>query len=116
WTPPHFWALAIHRREEYAKVDEPMLPVTHGIEFTKHSIFLYTWVLVAVSFLPYLTGMSGLLYLIGALVLDAGFVYCAWCLKYTERPLAAIHTFRYSIFYLMMLFVVLLADHFILNF
>jgi protoheme IX farnesyltransferase len=112
WTPPHFWALALHRKEEYAKVNIPMLPVTHGEGFTRIHILLYTFILFAVSLLPFLTGMSGLFYLIGATVLGIGFLYWAIVLLFNHHPLTAIKTFRYSIIYLMALFVVLLADHY----
>lgn len=113
WTPPHFWALAIHRVEEYAKANIPMLPVTHGIAFTKLNILLYTILLVVISVLPFVVAMSGLIYLIGALILGAGFLYWAIRLKYSSDPKVAIQTFRYSIIYLMVLFVVLLMDHYI---
>jgi protoheme IX farnesyltransferase len=112
WTPPHFWALALDRKEEYAKVDIPMLPVTHGERVTKFYILAYTILLVAVTILPFAIGMSGLVYLFGALVLGIVFIY--WCVQLLhDRHRAAIQTFRYSIFYLMALFVVLLADHFL---
>ncbi|QKT03286.1 protoheme IX farnesyltransferase [Ectothiorhodospiraceae bacterium 2226] len=111
WTPPHFWALAIHRRHEYARADIPMLPVTHGVSFTALQVLLYTVLLVAVSLLPFAIGMSGLFYLGGALALGAGFLYYAWRLKRTEDPQIAIRTFGYSIFYLMWLFAFLLIDH-----
>lgn len=111
WTPPHFWALAIHRHAEYAKAEIPMLPVTHGIPHTKLNILLYTILLFIVSLFPTIMGMSGLYYLIGAVILGLGFIYWAVILKYTHRPHAAIRTFQYSIVYLMALFVVLLVDH-----
>ena len=113
WTPPHFWALAIHRYKEYAQVKIPMLPVTHGIPFTKLCITLYTILLIAVSVLPFVVQMSGVLYLIGALLLGAGFMYHALVLQWTNRPLAAIKTFQYSITYLLILFIVLLVDHYL---
>jgi protoheme IX farnesyltransferase len=113
WTPPHFWALALDRKEEYAKVDIPMLPVTHGERVTKLYILAYTFLLVAVSILPFTIGMSGLLYLFSALVLGSVFIY--WCVQLlNDRHRAAVQTFRYSIFYLMALFMALLADHFLL--
>lgn len=112
WTPPHFWALAIHRYQDYAKAEIPMLPVTHGIAYTKRSIFLYTLLLLAVSLLPFATHMSGWIYALGAVALGLGFVYWAWILLITQRSDAAIKTFRYSIFYLMVLFIVLLFDHY----
>lgn len=112
WTPPHFWALAIHREKDYARAQVPMLPVTHGIEFTKTSILLYTVLLCVVCLLPYLVGMSGLIYLIGSTLLNAGFLYYAWKLKYTSTEQTAMQTFKFSIIHLMILFVVLLVDHY----
>ncbi|WP_373944612.1 heme o synthase [Vibrio chagasii] len=114
WTPPHFWALAIHRRDEYAKVDIPMLPVTHGIAYTKTSILLYTLLLSIVCVLPVLVGMSSWIYLSASLVLNGGFVYHAWVLKYRDEPNMAMKTFKFSIYHLMILFVALLADHYLL--
>ncbi|MBT9239092.1 heme o synthase [Pseudomonas inefficax] len=114
WTPPHFWALAIHRKEEYAKADIPMLPVTHGERYTKLHILLYTLVLLAVSLLPYTIHMSGLLYLACALVLGLRFLQWAWVLYRGSRPHAAIGTFKYSIGYLFALFIALLLDHYLL--
>lgn len=113
WTPPHFWALAIHREKDYAKAKVPMLPVTHGIEFTKTSILLYTVLLCVVCLLPYLIGMSGLIYLIGSTLLNAGFLYYAWKLKFTATEQTAMQTFKFSIIHLMVLFVVLLVDHYV---
>lgn len=113
WTPPHFWALAIHRRDDYAKVDIPMLPVTHGIPFTRVQIFLYTVLLVIVSVFPYLIRMSGLLYLAGALVLGAMFLYHAWKMFDDEATRQPIRTFVFSINYLMWLFGIMLVDHYI---
>ncbi|HDZ58248.1 MAG TPA: protoheme IX farnesyltransferase [Pseudomonas xinjiangensis] len=112
WTPPHFWALAIHRKEEYAKVDIPMLPVTHGERYTKLHILLYTFILLAVSLLPYVIHMSGPLYLVAALVLGIRFIDWAWALWRDSRPHAAIKTFKYSLWYLLWLFVALLVDHY----
>ncbi|KIC84566.1 heme o synthase [Pseudomonas sp. C5pp] len=114
WTPPHFWALAIHRKEEYAKADIPMLPVTHGERYTKLHILLYTLVLLAVSMLPYAIHMSGPLYLACALVLGLRFLQWAWVLYRGSRPHAAIGTFKYSIGYLFALFIALLLDHYLL--
>lgn len=114
WTPPHFWALAIHRKEEYAKADIPMLPVTHGEHYTKLHILLYTGALLAVSLLPYVIHMSGPLYLAGALLLGARFLQWAWVLYRGSRPHAAIKTFKYSIWYLFLLFIALLVDHYLL--
>ena len=109
WTPPHFWALAIHRRNEYAAVDVPMLPVTHGVDFTRLQVLLYTVLLVAVSVLPFVTRMSGWLYLAGALGLGAGFLRHA--LRLMRDDAAAMPMFGYSIIYLMGIFAFLLADH-----
>jgi len=114
WTPPHFWALAIARKDEYAKANIPMLPVTHGVEFTRLQILLYTILLVIVSVLPFLTRMSGLLYLFGALALGAGFLYYAISLKTSSRPDLPMKTFGYSITYLFALFSFLLVDHYLL--
>ena len=113
WTPPHFWALAIHRREEYAAVEIPMLPVTHGVAFTKLHILLYTILMFLITLLPYATRMSGPLYLLGALVLGAGFLYWAIELMRGKNPSAPMETFKYSIIYLMVLFVVMLVDHYL---
>ena len=113
WTPPHFWALAIHRKEEYAKADIPMLPVTHGEEYTKLHILLYTIILQVVTILPFITGMTGLIYLIGSIALGARFFYWSIALMRNSRPHAAIKTFKFSITYLMLLFVLLLVDHYI---
>ncbi len=114
WTPPHFWALAIHRRDEYAKVNIPMLPVTHGIEYTKTSILLYTLLLSVVCILPVLVGMSSWIYLSASLVLNGGFVYHAWVLKYRSNAASAMQTFKFSIYHLMVLFAALLLDHYLL--
>ncbi len=113
WTPPHFWALAIHRRQEYAKVDIPMLPVTHGNEYTALHILLYTLLMFASTILPFATGMSGPLYLLGALALGGGFIYWAILLMIGKDRRAPMETFRYSIVYLMALFVIMLVDHWI---
>jgi len=116
WTPPHFWALAIHRREEYAKVDIPMLPVTHGVPFTRLQILLYTILLLVVSVLPFVMRMSGLLYLAGALALGGGFLYYAIRLMQGDNEKIAMQTFGYSIWYLMALFTFLLVDHYLPRF
>lgn len=113
WTPPHFWALAIHRRDDYAKVDVPMLPVTHGIEFTKTCILLYTVLLAIACLLPVLVGMSGPLYLVSSTLLSCGFIYKAWQLKYADRPGLAMNVFKFSIYHLMLLFMALLVDHYL---
>ncbi|MDE1464215.1 heme o synthase [Spartinivicinus poritis] len=112
WTPPHFWALAIHRKKEYAAVNIPMLPVTHGESYTKLHILLYTIILLLVTVMPFLTGMSGLLYLVSALVLGMRFIYWTVVLYKDSVPHAAIKTFKFSITYLMLLFVALLVDHY----
>tara|TARA_B100001093_G_scaffold223022_1_gene213732 strand:+ start:314 stop:1126 length:813 start_codon:yes stop_codon:yes gene_type:complete len=114
WTPPHFWALAIHRKEEYAKSGVPMLPVTHGERVTKIHITVYTVILVVVSIIPYLSGMSSLLYLSAAVALGAGFMF--WSLKLMRNPAqrTAMDTFKYSIVYLALLFVALVVDHYLL--
>jgi protoheme IX farnesyltransferase len=114
WTPPHFWALAIHRKEEYAKADIPMLPVTHGEHYTKVHILLYTAAMLAVTLLPYAIHMSGPLYLVAALLLGGRFMFWAWVLYRDSRPHAAINTFKYSIWYLFLLFIALLVDHYLL--
>lgn len=113
WTPPHFWALAIHREKDYAKAKVPMLPVTHGVNYTKTSVLLYTVLLSLVCLLPYLVGMSDLIYLIGSTLLNIGFLYYAYKLKFLAKEDTAIKTFRYSIVHLMLLFVVLLLDHYL---
>ena len=113
WTPPHFWALAIHRRHDYASAKIPMLPVTHGPRFTRWHILFYTILLVIVTTLPYLTGMSGLLYLAGVTVLNLGFLWYALRLLSDNDDRLPMQTFGYSVIYLMVLFVFLLADHFL---
>ncbi len=113
WTPPHFWALAIYRRDDYAAADIPMLPVTHGVEFTRLQILLYTILLFVVTLLPYLVGMSGLFYLAGAVLLGAGFLYYAILMRFNHDDRLAMRTFSYSIIYLMLLFAFLLIDHYI---
>lgn len=113
WTPPHFWALAIHRAQEYAKADIPMLPVTHGIDFTRLHILLYTVLLFIVTLLPYLIGMNGVIYLSGAVVLGGGFLYYAIALYVNDAEYLPIQTFIYSIYYLMALFAFLLIDHYL---
>ena len=113
WTPPHFWALAIHRVEEYRKVDVPMLPVTHGLAYTRMQILLYTVLLLLVTLLPYLAGMSGLIYLVSAVVL--GLIFLMYAIKIYKNPddnKIAWTTFMFSINYLMLLFVALLIDHY----
>jgi protoheme IX farnesyltransferase len=113
WTPPHFWALAIARRDDYAKVDIPMLPVTHGVELTRLHVLLYTVILILVTLLPWLTGMSGLIYLAAALVLNAVFLWYAIALKRTTRKELPMKVFKFSVQYLMWLFIALLVDHYV---
>lgn len=113
WTPPHFWALAIYRFEEYQHAQIPMLPVTHGIAYTKLSIYLYTILLVVVSALPFVVGMSGWFYLITTMALGGRFLFWAHKLYKTDKPAVAMQTFRFSIIYLMLLFVFLLIDHYL---
>jgi protoheme IX farnesyltransferase len=113
WTPPHFWALAIARRHDYAKADIPMLPVTHGVEFTRLHVLLYTVILCVVTLLPYTTGMSGLIYLGAAILLNARFLWLAIALKFAPRDPLPMRMFRYSITYLMWLFLALLLDHYL---
>lgn len=112
WTPPHFWALAVHRKKEYANAKIPMLPVTHGETYTKFHIILYTLILIAVTLLPFATHMLNKLYLLGAVVLGLGFLYYAIVLMIGKNPNAGMDTFRYSIIYLMALFGIMLLDHY----
>jgi heme o synthase len=112
WTPPHFWALAVARRLDYERAEIPMLPVTHGEQLTKSFVVYYTILLLVVTVLPYITGMTGMLYLMGALLLGGGFLFYALQLKFAPRPDSAMTTFRYSIMYLMALFSFLLVDHY----
>ena len=114
WTPPHFWALAIFRRADYARALVPMLPVTHGVTYTRWQILLYTVLLVAVTMLPWVAGMSGLFYLGGALVLGVVFLWYAWKLMDPPDELFAMRVFNYSVVYLMALFAFLLLDHWLL--
>jgi len=113
WTPPHFWALALDRKDEYASVDVPMLPVTHGDAYTRLHILLYTLIMFAVTLLPFAIGMSGFIYLASAVGLGAVFLYWAVALLRNRNPRAAMETFRYSIVYLMLLFIALLVDHYL---
>lgn len=113
WTPPHFWALAIYRFEDYKHAEIPMLPVTHGIRYTKLNILLYTVLLLVVSFLPFAVGMSGWFYLTGAVLLGLRFLHWAIVLYRSEQLLVAMRTFRFSIIYLMLLFIFLLIDHYL---
>lgn len=112
WTPPHFWALAVAKREEYAKAKIPMLPVTHGSKFTRLQILLYTVLLLIVTLLPYLTGMSDLIYLSATIIFGFGFIYYAILLMRNKDNKTAMKTFFYSINYLMILFATLLIDHY----
>ncbi|MEM7467070.1 MAG: heme o synthase [Pseudomonadota bacterium] len=113
WTPPHFWALAIYRRKEYAKADIPMLPITHGVDYTRVQILLYTVVLTVVTILPFITYMCGPLYLVAAVLLDAGFLYYAIRMLVDHEDALAFRTFKYSIWYLTALFIALFADHYL---
>ena len=114
WTPPHFWALAVYRKEDYAKADIPMLPVTHGEHYTRINILLYTIIMVVVTILPYIFYMFSWLYLMGALVLGLIFLYWAIVMMIGKDPESGMSTFKYSILYLMLLFVLMLADHYLL--
>ncbi len=113
WTPPHFWALAIHRKDEYAKSGVPMLPVTHGEYVTKVHIVVYTGLLIISTVFPYFSGMSGPLYLVSALALGAGFMWWSCKLMFKPKPTTAMDTFRFSIVYLALLFLALLVDHYL---
>ena len=114
WTPPHFWALAIHRKDDYAKENIPMLPVTHGVQFTKLQIILYTIIMILVSILPFVVMMSGLFYLIAALVLGSIFLYYSFALYFDESDEYAFPTFVYSIYYIFFIFAALLIDHYLI--
>jgi len=113
WTPPHFWALAIHRRDEYAAAGVPMLPITHGVAYTSYQILLYSLLLFAVSLLPYATGMSGPLYAVGAAILGLRFIYLSYVLVYHPKPDTAWRTFKFSVNYLMFMFALLLLDRYL---
>jgi protoheme IX farnesyltransferase len=113
WTPPHFWALAIARRDDYAKAGIPMLPVTHGVPYTRVQIVLYTILLILTTLLPFLTRMSGLIYLGAALILNARFLYFVLALNRGRRADLPMRTFRFSITYLMLLFAALIIDHYL---
>ena len=115
WTPPHFWALAVHRKDEYAKAKIPMLPVTHGEYYTKINILLYTLLLIVVTTMPYLTGMFGWLYLVSSLLLGLGFLYWAVVMLRSKGGNSGMKTFQYSIVYLMVLFAVMLVDHYFIT-
>ena len=114
WTPPHFWALAIHRKDDYAKENIPMLPVTHGVQFTKLQIILYTIIMILVSILPFVVMMSGLFYLIAALVLGSIFLYYSFALYFDKNDEYAFPTFVYSIYYIFFIFAALLIDHYLI--
>jgi protoheme IX farnesyltransferase len=116
WTPPHFWALAIARREEYARVGIPMLPVTHGVAYTKQFIWYYTVLLAVITVLPFVTGMAGIFYLAAAVALDVLFLRSAWALRRSARADLPMRTFRFSINYLALLFAALLVDHYLPRF
>jgi len=113
WTPPHFWALAIHRRDDYARANIPMLPVTHGLAFTKSAIVLYTVLLFIVCLLPYIVGMTGVLYLVASIVLNTMFMKHVIQLKRSDDKQVAMDTFKFSIWHLLWIFVALLVDHFV---
>jgi protoheme IX farnesyltransferase len=113
WTPPHFWALAIARKDEYAKAEIPMLPVTHGVPYTKLQILLYTILLVLVTIMPWLTGLSGLIYLVSVTILNGIFLYYAIALQSSDRAGLPFKVFKFSVQYLMWLFVALLVDHYV---
>ena len=110
WTPPHFWALAVYKYEDYRKANVPMLPVTHGKDFARLHIFLYSILLLCISIFPYLLGFSGLIYFIGTLLIGFKFVYDAFLLMQTKSDIRAIQLFKYSITYLALLFGFLLID------
>ena len=114
WTPPHFWALAIHRKDDYAKENIPMLPVTHGVEFTKLQIILYTIIMILVSIFPFVVMMSGVFYLVSALVLGAIFLYYSFALYFDEKNEHAFPTFIFSIYYIFLIFAALLIDHYLI--
>lgn len=114
WTPPHFWALAVHRKDEYANAKVPMLPVTHGEAYAKLHILLYTLILIGVTLLPYATRMLNVLYLAGAIILGIGYLYYALVLLFGKNKDAGMKAFRYSIIYLMALFAIMLLDHYLL--
>ena len=115
WTPPHFWALAIHRREEYASVGIPMLPVTHGVGFTALHILLYTILMFLITLMPFATHMSGAIYLVGAVVLGVIFLYWSIEIMRGQNVNAPMKTFKYSITYLLVLFIIMLVDHWLLG-
>ena len=115
WTPPHFWALAIYRKDEYAKESIPMLPVTHGVTFTKLQIVLYTIILFIVSMLPYVVLMSGEIYLFSALILSTIFLYYSINLYFSNDDEDAMKTFQFSIYYIFLIFLALLIDHFLIS-
>ena len=115
WTPPHFWALAIHRREEYASVGIPMLPVTHGVGFTALHILLYTILMFLITLMPFATHMSGVIYLVGAVVLGVIFLYWSIEIMRGQNVNAPMKTFKYSITYLLVLFIIMLVDHWLLG-
>ena len=115
WTPPHFWALAIYRKDEYAKESIPMLPVTHGVAFTKLQIVLYTIILFIVSILPYIVLMSGGIYLVSAIILSSIFLYYSIKLYFSDDDAIAMKTFNFSIYYIFLIFVALLLDHYLIQ-
>lgn len=112
WTPPHFWALCIARKDDYARAGIPMLPNTHGLDYTRLQIFLYTLIMIVVTLLPFVTGGSGLIYLIGVTILNVRFLYWAARLMFVRDMADSMKMFKYSIYYIMALFVILLVDHY----
>lgn len=112
WTPPHFWALALHRLKDYQNIKIPMFPVVYGEKLTKLHVLLYVFLLIIVTIMPYLIGMCGLIYLVGVMLLNLRFLYWAWILYTDKQEKAALSTFKYSIWYLLALFILLLVDHF----
>ena len=113
WTPPHLWALAIARKDEYARAGIPMLPVTHGVAYTRLQVLLYTVLLVLAALMPFLTGMSGLIYLVAAVILNGIFLYYALAMRFSTRADLPMKVFKFSIQYLMWMFAALLVDHYV---
>mgnify|MGYP003556138820 FL=1 len=113
WTPPHFWALAIARKDDYARAGIPMLPVTHGVAYTRLQVLIYTVLLVLVTLMPFVTGMSGLIYLAATLVLNGIFLYYALAMKFTDRQELPMRVFKFSVTWLLWIFAALLVDHYI---
>jgi len=112
WTPPHFWALAIYRRDDYAKAAIPMLPITHGVDYTRKQILIYTLLLVITTLIPYAAYMAGETYFVGVLLLNAGFLYYVVRMQFDHSEILAFKTFKFSILYLGLLFLLLFVDHY----